>query len=224
MKYIYPDISEVIDTDNIKINTIIIENPVLFKNIIEDIYFQLHGLDGKSVVSDKNTPIDFSKNVEMINQFIPFDINKKSLLTKIANNIEKQAVSPEYYEESMEIMTIIEKYFLNLTDKMNGNIIFSKMNISSLIKGIGIEIEEDYQSLSEKILDYMELVREYDKEKLFIFVNLRSYIDDTEVYNFFDTLIRKLYHVVFIDNKEYKLLSNEQRIVIDKDLCEILIS
>lgn len=57
---------------------------------------------------------------------------------------------------------------------MVGNIGFSKINLESLIKSAGIEVESVYDNLGEKILDYFELVSVYDSKKLFVLVNFKK--------------------------------------------------
>ena len=78
-----------------------------------------------------------------------------------------------------------------------------------------------YESLAEKILDYFELVEEYDKKKLFIMVNLRSYLSDEEMKMFMrDVLARKI-QVLLIESSERSVLDEEKRYIVDADLCVI---
>ena len=50
----------------------------------------------------------------------------------------------------------------------------------------------------DKIIDYMELVREYDSIKLFVFVNLRSYISDKDCIMLYDTILRKQFMTIML--------------------------
>ena len=81
--------------------------------------------------------------------------------------------------------------------------------------------QEDYESLPEKIIDYMELITEYEKEKLFILYNLRSLISDRDTDLFIDTVLRHGYNVFMLESSEHTLLSGERRYIIDNSLCEI---
>ena len=67
----------------------------------------------------------------------------------------------------------------------------------------------------------MTLVRELDKEKLFVFVNLRSWFLDEEVESFMQTALSHKFNVLLLDNREYTRLPGEKRTIIDRDLCEI---
>ena len=221
MKFYYSGIEEVFNVCHEYINTIIIENQKLFSEICKDIYYQIEGNDGRTIVSIDNAPIDIEKNVELITQFIPFELNKKSLLNKVISRVEKMAIDPDYYEITMMELANIEKFILRITENMEGNLIYSKLSISNIIKSLGIEFEDYDTNLCEKIIDYMELVREYDHDKLFIFVNLRSYITDYECIRLYDTILRKQFHTIMIDNCEHDIYPMEKRIIVDKDNCVI---
>lgn len=73
------------------------------------------------------------------------------------------------------------------------------------------------------VLDYMELVREFGRDKLFIFVNMRSFYSQNYMELFSETVIKKELKVLLVDNFAYQLIKNEKRVVIDNDLCEIYI-
>ena len=67
----------------------------------------------------------------------------------------------------------------------------------------------------------MELVREFDRDRLFVTVNMRSYIDDPEIELLMKTVLDHGYHLIMVENKEYERLQYEERWIVDKDLCEI---
>lgn len=221
MKLVYPGINKVFDTSDDKVNSLIIENRQLFYGLSADIYSQIQGLDGKTVCSVNDKTVNFSKNVELINQFVPFDINRKNLITKLLARAEEYAVSGECYEKTMMQMTNLENYIIELIDSLEGNISYNKLSVGSILKAIGLEFRDDYDSLGEKIVDYMQLIREYDKDKLFIIVNIRDYIDDSEMEYMLDTVLRHQFNVLFVESSEHKLLSLERRYLVDEDLCEI---
>ena len=89
-----------------------------------------------------------------------------------------------------------------------------------ILKAIGIEIPDNYKDPLDKILDYMELVRDFDRDKLFIFVNLRSFFPDEKLKLFFEAVLSHGFQIMLIDGREYDRLNSERRVTIDKDLCE----
>ncbi len=221
MKFAYPEIQRVFETEEDSIHCIVIENQELLYRICTDVFQQINGFEGDVIVSIKDKPVDLNKNVELLTQFVPFDINRRTLLSKLTASAEKIAVSPEMHEKTMMEMAHFENYLLNIINELPGNVEFAKFTVSSLLKATGLQFEEEYTSLGEKLIDYMELTRTYDRDKLFVLVNLRSYIADRECELFLETVKRKMLHVIMIDNIEHTLLARENRYIIDQDLCEI---
>lgn len=220
MKFCFPDISGVFDTNACCVNTVVIENQNLFRNLISDIALQIDGFDGASTLSNEDKFLNFSKNAELLTTFVPFELNRKSLIGKIASALEKESVSPGNYMNTMQIMSDIENYLDTLASAFACNLSFTKITSSSIIKAAGIEVVDDYDSIAEKVIDYMELVREFDSDKLFVTVNMRSYVDDREAELFMKTAIDHGYDLLMIENTEYRRLSFEKRLTIDADLCE----
>lgn len=221
MKFVYPDVDIVIDTDVDYVNSIVIENPNIMFAMLQDINEQIMGNSGISVVSDNNKILEVSKSVEVITQFIPFEINKKSLINKFVTKITTYAKSAEYYEKTMEVMSEIESYLIDLLWELDGNFEYDSIAIDSIIKAIGIKFREDYNTLSEKIIDYIELVTEYERKKLFFLVNLRSYVDDKEIEFLIETALGHNFNIILIDNCEHRKINNEKRYTIDNDRCII---
>lgn len=221
MKFVYPEISKVFDTDIGKVNTIVIENQTLLFSLLSDIYGQIEGNDGKSVLSDNKGILPMSKSAELLTNFIPFELSKKTLISKISASIEKKAVYGDMYLETMELMSLIERYLNKLTFDLACNPVFQKINVNSLIKASGFELNEDYDSLGEKLLDYFALVREFDHDKLFITLNLRSFLSDSETQLFIDDILRRDINLIMIESSEREAVSGENRLLVDSDLCEI---
>ncbi len=66
----------------------------------------------------------------------------------------------------------------------------------------------------------MELVREFDGEKMFFIVNLRAFFEDEKVSLFMETVQKHNYNVILLESVERTRLPYEIRSTIDKDLCE----
>ena len=69
--------------------------------------------------------------------------------------------------------------------------------------------------------DYIELIGEFDRPRLFVTVNMRSFVADDEMELFARTVVGHGYHVLGIESREHPLLSAEKRVIVDADLCEI---
>ena len=221
MKLVYPEIQTVFKFGNGSFPSAVIENQNLFYRFTADLCRQYDGDSGEAVLSDNDTPISIAGNLELITSFFPFEINRKNLLTKITAKLEKHSVEPENFERSQKLLSDIESFLFDLAFQNDLDLEFSKLSISGILKSAGICLKDDDLPLAEKILTYMDLMRSNGLAAVFIFVNLRSLLNDETMENFTKTCCSHEYNIMLIDNREYNQLSLEKRTVIDIDLCEI---
>ena len=219
MKLVCPYFDDVIKIDEPFVHSLIIENQNVFRELIEDFTVLCGNSDGKSILSISDNPVSFSHYCEIISSFVPFDINKKSLLTSIISSLEKTALNEEFFSRTQQILSKLEVLIDEISFDYTCSVHCTKITINSLLKAVGIELADDYDSIPEKIIDYMELVREFDKDKLFITVNMRSYFTDDTMQFFCDTVISHKFRLLMIENFSYPILEKEKRITIDKDIC-----
>ena len=92
--------------------------------------------------------------------------------------------------------------------------------VGSIVKAISPEIEESDKSPLEKVFSYMEIVRELDKNRLFIMVNMRTYFSDEEMDRFTESACLHDFNVLLLESSSSTKLKNTRRFTIDDDLCE----
>lgn len=221
MKIIIPQVDYVFDCAEEKMCSIIIENQKMLYHIICDILGQIQGDDGETILSEENQVLSISKYAELITQFTPFELNHKNLVNKVILQMQKLAVDEQHYMKTQQLVSEWEQYLMDLFIDMVGNFNFSKVMSDTFIKAAGVEFDNSYKSLAEKIIDYFELIHEYDRKKLFILVNLRSYLSDKEMDIFIQDVLAREIQVLLLESSERVLLVNEKRFIVDADLCVI---
>ena len=100
----------------------------------------------------------------------------------------------------IQTITITEKQFVKMdyiVGEYTSDIIDSE---ETLIKAAGICVDDDYDNLGEQLLDYFELVQEYDGKKLFILVNLRSYLSDAEMNLFLQNIVERDIQILILES------------------------
>lgn len=163
---------------------------------------------------------DFGKNADITVQFAPFQLNRKSLLTKLYASLERTALAAENFVRTSGLLTSAEKYINELADDMPFEINCQKVSAGALIRAFAPEFEEDGITPLEKIFSYMELVRELDRDKLFVMVNMRSYFSDEDMERFVQSVCLHDFKVLLLESTSRKKLKNVKRYTIDEDLCE----
>ena len=113
MKVAIPYVDRIIDTDNGMINTLVVENQKLFSMVVEDIYQQIAGKEGRIVISEANKPCNVAKKVEILNQFVPFELNTRTILSHLNTELERISLTEDYYEGSMKTLSEPENHILS---------------------------------------------------------------------------------------------------------------
>ena len=110
---------------------------------------------------------------------------------------------------------------MDVSFKLQCDLLFPKVTVGALIKAAGPVFRDDYNSLAEKVIDYMELVTELDRKKLFVLYNFRCVVPGTDAENFLATVLSHGYNVLMIESSEHPRLPQEDRYIVDDSLCEI---
>ncbi|WP_028518830.1 type II-A CRISPR-associated protein Csn2 [Ruminococcus flavefaciens] len=222
MMIAYPAADICCELNEDKILTLTIENQHLFYSIINDIQTQLEGNDGKFVLSENFQPLDMRKYIELITQLVPFTVNQKELVSKLHFLLKRKAVDEIMYQSTHEIISKISEYLYKLTEEQDMELaINAPDDIAGILKAFDVRFEDNDMSLPEKILEYTITSNELKGTKLFIIVNLRSYLTDAQAEQLFQSMLLKKLQLICIESSEHERLKNEEVIIIDKDMCII---
>lgn len=208
-------------TDGEGVTTLVIENQELMMRVLSDIYAQSQGEAGNSVLSSNGKTVDINKGLDLLVDFVAFDGNRKGLLTKIVNALEKTANDEVYFQRTHKLLAELECYLNDLAMEQDVELTYEKLSLNNLLKSVGARVVIDYNKLVERLFAYMDLVRRFEGEKLFLLVNLRSFVSNEDVELFMQTVVAHGLQVLLVDNQAYPHLPLERRRIIDMDLCEI---
>ncbi len=220
MKLVLPGIHEIICIEEQKIQSVVIENQGLLYQIVLDLKKQMEKQEGKAVLSIHNEPIEIYKYMELVSDIYSVHLNSKTLLNKVTEALAQRAMDVSNYEETRKLSALLQNYINELAWQLDCEIECSDVTAKQLLKAVELSIVDDEESLSMRLLKYMELVQQFLGEKLFVFVNARAFILQEEFVQFAKTLIEHDYKVLFLDNHEYTMCDGENRYVVDIDLCE----
>lgn len=220
MNFAHPQLDHVLSVGGSYVSTLVIEQPAFFREILEDMDEQLRGGTGCCVLSREGQVLPFDRHAEMIDSFLHFQPGRKPLLTKLTNRLEALAMEGENYLRTARLISELEKYVQELSMDLPCDIYCSKMNFGGILRAVGVELADDQGSGLERLLDYMELSRELEHERLYILVNLRSYYSDAEMEAFFASVLAHELLILPVDSVSRPRLMHERRVTVDEDLCE----
>lgn len=220
MKLIYGDMGHILCFNEDCVNELVVENRKMFFDIVNSIVSQADGMHGDCVLSVADKPVEFAKYVDVTVQFAPFQVNRKSLLSKLYATLEKTASLPENYVKTEQLLCDLEKYVFMLSEELPFEVNCKKLAAGSVIRALSPEIEVNEKSPLENIFTYMEFVREIDHDKLFVMINMRSYFSDEEMELFAESVCMHDFKVLLLESVSLAKLKHTKRFTVDADLCE----
>ena len=220
MKIVHPKINSKIEISDHEISVLVIEEPEFFYELLIDIKKQTNNFEGNTVLSVHNEPVSFDKYVELITDPLAIEMNSRTIIKKVLVAMEKCGQDAVYYERTQKLLAEIETYINDLSLNFDSEIECHDISFQQILKAAELTVADEYSRLVDKIYAYMELIREFEGDKLFIFVNLSSYIGNEQLQEFVNTVIGHSFRVLLIDSHDFERLEKENRLIVDCDLCE----
>ena len=219
MKLAYSKFFETLDFEKGS-QTLVVENVELLRTIILQLKFQINNKIGDFILSDNDEILDISKNILLIT-----DVFEISGLSKQLKNKLQQYVESSYDNDALfqDVYDKLIEFGDDLINSAPYPLCFSQsLTKIDIIKMLDIQLEHNYSSLLEAVIDYIDIFSQIIKTKLFVFVSLRSFLTDEEFNNFMKIMDYKGIRVLLIER--YLSLDNginNNVHIIDKDLCVI---
>ena len=209
-----------VDLDD-KINTIIIENTIEYRKIVNSFINELNIKDGNILLSKDIGLLMPDKYLFTFYDYFSFDINKYAL-NKFYKKL-KEISMLEYSSETSNLKNKIEEYVYKITKEYDLYLDIScYLDIIEILKSLNVKIKQ-YDKLSlDKIINYMNIISEIFNIKHFVFISVKNYFTEKEILDFYKYIIYNEFNVVLVEPNNVKTIqTKEKTYIIDKDLCEI---
>ena len=219
MKLAYSKLFETLDFDKGS-QTLVVENVELLRTIILQLKFQINNKIGDFILSDNDSILDISKNILLITDVFEISSLSKQLKSKLQQYVESSYDNDDLFQDVYHKLIEFGDDLINSAPyPLCFNQSLTKIDI---IKMLDIQLEHNYSSLLETVIDYIDIFSQIIKTKLFVFVSLRSFLTGEEFNNFMKIMDYKGIRVLLIER--YLSLDNginNNVHIIDKDLCVI---
>ncbi|MBQ8885767.1 MAG: type II-A CRISPR-associated protein Csn2 [Clostridia bacterium] len=204
------------------VQLLVVENPNEFYSMITDLVEQFDGAEGAFVFSQNGKIIDAAKYGTIISNLFQFDFNDKKLLTLLQKRLEEVAFGEKislFNELSAKTIEFLGELAFFVPFALD----YSEPQPIDYLKAAGVKFEKSYDSLEEKLICYINALIELKKSEFFVFINLKSVLDDKRLLNIYEHCFREQIGLLLIERGKFRpLLPAERAVIITEDLCEIL--
>ncbi|MBF0713369.1 type II-A CRISPR-associated protein Csn2, partial [Gemella sp. GH3] len=213
---------KIINISEDKVNTIIIEDKIYYRNFVEELLNQSLGHSCNFIVSQDGKELNFENNVHIITDIFNLNPNNKKVSQKILSSLYK--LSCEDYYEVDKLKANIVKYMIDLSYESDLDITFEDdIDTMALLKMVNFKINNEEQDLANKLIVYLKSMFTLADYKLIITLNLNNYFTNEELENIYEYVLLNKIKMININYNcnEVGIIKNEQLHIIDKDYCEI---
>lgn len=220
MMIMHPLFDEPIELKECTANVLVIENKSVFVKFIEELLAQKETGEGEFVLSENFKIQAISKNIEVVKDYFSINPNTRKVLNSIYNDVEKKAYSSENYLDTNNIIDSINVYMNMILEEYDTELFFNdRVDVSSLLKCLDVKVALEGNLLS-KLVEYIDILKEYCNIKCFVFVNLKSFFSDDEICSIYKHVFYKKVNILLIESSVSKnKLHDEKIFIIDEDLC-----
>ena len=224
MKLMYQDSTLDFELPQDKVTVISFENRKVFRRMITEIDIQCEGGEGPWILNDNNKAFNLDKYGHMILNPLYVDVNSKSLLTKLQNQLAKEALLMT--EEVADIVNRLHAFYYSLEFGYPLSIQHKlEIGTAELIKLGSFNFEFNRKGDIIDLMSYIEVVDTLLSPMLYIMVNLDLVLTDDELTVFYKNMLSRQLRLVCLTTGIFSKEKLDKNIVngyiLDNDFCVI---
>lgn len=212
----------IFDIDCDIINTLVVENQEFFRSCVRGMQNLYDKEESDFIFSDNYEEIVMGEKIELISDYINLDRNDK----KLANGLVK-FFTRAMADRSIEFAEYFARGYVllnSISDEMYPNVDFEEdVDYASFVKLFKPIFTYKDKDFVEKLLLYIDALIEFCDIKIIVLMNVKSYLNREEFFELFKHARYMQVPLFCIESHETYKLEEEKIIIIDCDLCEIVI-
>lgn len=205
-----------------QVNVVVIENQKAFTDFAMALRIKCDGGEAECSLFKNFEEVKFDKFADVVTDIITLDCNNKKIISRLYSKLNEIAFQEENYTLTLEMLSKINEYLLTITNSLPCEINFDEnIELGVLFKGVSLRVDMYDGSLLDKLCNYIEMMNEFCKVEVFIFINLKSFFNVQELAEFYKFVNYKKINVLLVENVCRDSIDGENIKIIDNDLCEI---
>lgn len=205
-----------------KLNTLVIEDTKYFSKFVRGFIASLNRQNDDFELIEKFEKLNLSKITNIIFDLFNLEANASNILKKLYSELEEDINSEEMYPKKVEMESVVIKIMDDLIYRSRFSLTMGDVNYQNLFKACSVEFDYDHSSLVERLIEYMEVSSRLLGIKLFVFVNLDSFLSVEELNELKKYLCYNEIKVLALQNNISRRVDSDENLrIIDNDFCEI---
>lgn len=204
------------------INTLVIEDTKYFTQFIKALIETANRGSEEFELIEDFKKVDLSKVTEIIFDLFSLEANNANILKKLYTELEKDINSEEIFNKKIEMESLAANIADDLIHMSRLSLTAGGINYQNFFKALAIEFDYDKNSIIEKLIEYIKVTADLLDKKLFIIINLDSFLTEEDLVELSKFLCYNEIKVLALQNKITRQVKTCENLrIVDKDLCEI---
>ena len=168
-------------------------------------------------------PIPIDKNLLSVTDVFSLNLNERRLMTALHKEAGLLAHSEKLYIQTAQMKACLTDWLTSLELEMDYPITYDgEIEVSAVLKAANFQFDTGGIDLPGQLERYIQIVTDFSKMKLIIFVNLHSLLSSDELDQLYRSARYRKARLLLLESRlplyEH---ADERRFVVDKDLCEL---
>lgn len=222
MKLVHPDWEKPVILDGTKVPLISIENPQCLYRTLKELEEESRTGIGNFVLSHGGRILDMKKQFLFVPSPWDMDLNDRKLTTKLLACLIGKAQDETYYRKSEELCGAVQNWLEEITTEIPLPVAYDlDVDMEALFKALHVHLEEQGESLAERMLTFMKSWDILCGETGFAFYGFRNLLPSEERDLFYENAKEENLNFILIEGSCDDTIETEDLFIIDKDLCQI---
>ena len=222
MKLVHPEYTFQIRFQEGTVQKLVVESPAVLSEFVVDFKLQLAGKEGKWVLSHDGEVLKIRDHCELIISIFDVDVNQRKMLNVLYEDLSEEVLNTELLADWQNINGTLESILNQASGNLGYDVRYGELELKSLFKAIELKFREREDGYAEDLLEYLQLVSDVRKIKIFVLVNLSSFLTTEEMAYLYEQAFYKKYYLLLLDAQNGCVDQEvEKTIIIDKDYCVI---
>lgn len=198
------------------------EDKDFFSNVIFKLFMAIeHGIENDEIRIFDNKQVDISKEVELIIDVLNYNINNRSIQTKLYKYIENILLQDFEAKHRLDLVSEnILQIVSNITLDIEGELMYKHdIEIKDYLKMISLEFDDIHiNSIFDKVLLLIDVLSNFANNKIIFLVNISHYLSNQKIQEICKYAVyMKIKLLILEQNKETFDKEHCKQYYIDKD-------
>ncbi len=222
MKLAYLPLNFVMPLQMNKINSIVVENPHIYNDMIMAIFRQMNREEEKWNLLQDEDLLMLDKHCDLLMSLVDLHFHKKEIQKELMPEIIREIEFGEKFEDLLEQHGDFVKLMGQLCEQYKYPLEYDfDFCLKEYLKQYKVTLADVEGSALEKLLEYIPVVQELTGKTVFFLHGYSDYLTEDDFRHLQKWVKYQESYIVFLGSRQLSLKEDTNEYIIDLDLCEI---